>query len=326
MNSLPQLRESLVSAAEQQAMARRPADRPAERPRGPLRRRGLRVLAGAVAIGVLAAAGTAIFGPTGNPRYITQFECGTAGHGDVHGLFTAEPVSACAALWPSIYHRPAPALTAWIYETGGAVLVRPAAAPAIGKGWRRLPKGWKADSAVIELNDQLEDITTGLPSRPCWSAPAAAAMVTGTLHADGLDHWHLRVSTQPSQGDASGACMSVIQAIGGPEIASDTILLVEHAVHAPAKRSSWYPNRFGEQRRLAENRVNHALRVGGHCASLAQAVSLWRSQAHTGGIPTNEYVMNAPAPETAAGAHCARVFISEPGGGGPANVFAADYP
>ncbi len=296
------------------------------RQRQPLWRRGRRVLAGAIVVGVLAAAGTAIFGPTGNPRYITQFECGVAHHGNIHGLFTAEPVSACAALWPSIYHRPAPPLVAWVYETGGAVVVRPADAPPTETGWTRLPKGWKADSAVIELNDQLEDITTGLPSRPCWSAASATALVRSILRTDGLDYWHLRISTQPPAPGMSATCLAVIQALGGPEIKPNTLLLVERAMQAPAKGSSWYPNKFGKQRRLIENRVNHALRAGGRCASLAQAAALWRADARAGGIPTREYVLDAPVPESGTGRPCARVFVSEPGGGGPANVFAAGYP
>jgi hypothetical protein len=305
------------------------ADRRAAHRQVRLSRRGWRVLAGVVLVGALAAAGTAIFGPTGNPKDITQFECGVGGHGDVHGLFTAEPVSACAALWPSLYHHAAPPLVAWVYETGGAVVVRPADAPPTGSGWRRLPQGWTADGAVIELNDQLEDITTGLPSRRCWPGATASALVRSILRADGLDYWHLRLSEQRPATGPGTRCLTAIQAIGGPEIGPDTVLLVEHATRAPGTVSRWYPNRFGKQRRLVETRVNRALRSSGGCASIAQAEALWRAEARAAGIPAREDVLGAPSPTSGAsagGGSCARVFVSEPGGGGPADVFAADYP
>ncbi len=286
-------------------------------------RRAWQALAGAAAVGALAAAGTAILGPTGNPKEITQFECGVGAHGNVHGLFAAEPVSACAALWPSIYHRAAPALTAWVAETGGVVVVRPTGQPPSGTGWVRLPKGWRANSATIELNDQLEDITTGLPSRACWSAASAGALARSLLHSDHLGYWHVRVSTQRPAAGASGSCLSVIQAIGPPE--HDTILLVETAAAPPARGVSRYANGLGPRRRLVENRVNDALRAGGRCATVAQAAALWRSYARAGGLPASDYTLNTPGP-SGTGMRCARVFVNEPGGGGPANVYPADLP
>jgi hypothetical protein len=296
--------------------------------RAPLSHHAWRALTGVVVIGALVAAGAAIFGPTGNPKDVTQFECGTGRHGNIRGLFTAEPVAACAALWPAIYHRPAPPLAAWVYETGGAVAVRPAASPPAGSGWMRLPKGWTADGVVIELNDQLEDITTGLPSRLCWSQAAASARVGSILRADGLGYWRMRVSAQGPALSHRANCLTVIQVLGGAEVAPDTVLLVERAIAAPANGAARYPNRFARQRRAVEARVNRTLRAGGGCASLAQAAALWRVDASAGGIPGREDAVNALAPTVAggAGAACARVFVSEPGGGGPANVLVADYP
>lgn len=313
---------STLGSAPSGAAGRRRAGR-----RAPLSRHARRALTGVVVIGALVAAGAAIFGPTGNPKDITQFECGTGRHGNIRGLFTVEPVAACAALWPAIYHRPAPPLAAWVYETGGAVAVRPAASPPAGSGWMRLPKGWTADGVVIELNDQLEDITTGLPSRPCWSQAAASARVKSILRADGLGYWRMRISAQEPASSRHANCLMVVQVLGGAEIAPDTVLLVERAIAAPAIGAARYPNRFARQRRAVEARVNRTLRSGG-CASLTQAATLWRVDARAGGIPTREDVLNAPAPTAAggAGAACARVFVSEPGGGGPANVLVADYP
>jgi hypothetical protein len=308
--------------------AHRSADRRSARRRVMRSPRASRLLAGAAVLGVLVAAGSAIFGPSGNPRDITQFECGVAHDGNVHELFSAEPVSACATLWPSIYHRPAPPLAAWVYETGGAVVVRPADAPPTGSGWTRLPKGWTADGAVIELNDQLEDITTGLPSRTCWSGSSASALVRSTLHSDGLDYWHLRVSDQRPAPSSGTRCLTAIQVIGGPEIEPDTVMLVEHTTWGPGRGTRRYPNRFGRQRRRVETRVNRTLRSSGGCASITQAEALWRTDARAAGIPAREDILNAPSPTSAGSVDgaCARVFVSEPGGGGPASVFAADYP
>jgi hypothetical protein len=306
------------------------AERGARPPRTGLRRRGWRVLGGAVAVGALVAAGTTLVGPTGNPKYITQFECGAGAHGGVHELVTAEPVAACAALWPSIYHRAAPALAAWVYETGGAVVVRPVGDPPGGPGatgWKRLPAGWVADRGTVELNDQLEDITTGLPSRPCWTASSASRLASAFLRRDGLASWRVRVSRQHPSRDATGACLSVIQALGGPEVEPQTILLVERAVRPPAPGASWYPNRFGGRRRAIETRVNRALRAGGRCATLAAAAALWRAEAAAGGLPADQYVLDTPATASPAGkATCARIFVSEPGGGGPSDVYPADLP
>ena len=44
-----------------------------------LHRRGRRIAVGALLVGILAAAGTSVFGPTGNPAEITQLDCGEEG-------------------------------------------------------------------------------------------------------------------------------------------------------------------------------------------------------------------------------------------------------
>jgi hypothetical protein len=322
--------ERPASTGPRAARAARVPRARARAPRPGRGRRGRRLLAGALTVGALAAAGTTLLGPTGNPRNITQFVCGPGAHASAHVLVTPDPLAACAALWPSIYHRPAPALVAWVYETGGAVVVRPAGDPpgeSSAKGWVRLPRGWRADSATIELNDQLEDITTGLPAQPCWTAASASELVASLLRRDRLGSWHIRVSRQRSSRGASGACLSVIQAIGGPEDPPDTVLLVEHAVPAPANGTHRYPNRFGRRRRIVERRVNRMLRGEGRCANLRRAAVLWRTQAAAGGIPAGQYRFDAPVDgfATRTGS-CARIFVSEPGGGGPSDVYPADLP
>jgi hypothetical protein len=280
-----------------------------------LRSRGWRIPAGALAIGVLAAAGTSLLGPTGNPREIAQFECGE----DITASVTGEPVRDCATLWPSMYHHAPPPLVAWVAETGGAVVVTPVGQPPAGGGWRALPKGWTADSAVLLLHTQLGDITTGIEARPCWSAPAASALVAAMLHTDELDSWHIRVRTERANG-AHPNCLLVSAATG---VEPRSVLLVERPVREPAGWSPTFPSGPIEHARLTstETRVNASLSADGRCASVTQAVALWRSSAHAAGIPASRYVLFTRSGADTGG--CAHVFVDAPGGGGPADVYAA---
>jgi hypothetical protein len=245
--------------------------------------------------------------------------------GCFHRLASTEPLSARAALWPSLYGHTAPALVAWVYETGGAVVVRPAGDPPNGPGWTRLPKGWRADGTVIEINDQLEDITTGLPSRPCWPGDSAEKLVRSILRNDGLSYWHVRVNLQTPDAGPSDTCSTVIQTTGGSRRqAPNIVVLVVHDTPQPPHDSVRYPNRFGGRRRLAEARANRSLHAAGRCASISRAETQWRSEAQADGVPAREYVLSSAV--SSGGTSCARILISEPGGGGPASVVAADYP
>ncbi len=286
-----------------------------------LHRRGLRIAAGALLVGTLAAAGASVLGPTRNPAEITQIDCG---EGTTVANVTGEPVRDCATLWRSIYHRPAPPLVAWIYETGGAVVVTPAGHPPSGRGWRPLPSGWRADSAVLQLSMQLEDITTGIQTRSCWSASTATALVTSILRADGLRTWHVRVKTERAN-SAHATCLTVSAVTGA---AARSVLLVERPEQEPPGWSRPFPSGPIEHTRLtsAETHVNSALAADGHCASVAQAATLWRSTARATGIPDARYVLFTQATGHKATAGCARVLVNAPGGGGPASVYAADLP
>jgi hypothetical protein len=276
--------------------------------------------AGALAIGVLAAAGTSLLGATGNPREIPQIQCGERGSSE---FVTGEPVRDCATLWPSLYHHPAPALVAWVAETGGVVVVTPADRPPRGGEWRRLPSGWTADSAVLQLHTQLEDITTGIEAHSCWSAPAASALVASILRADGLGSWHVRVKTERANG-AHPNCLLVSAATGAD---TRSVLLVERPVQEPAGSPRTFPSGADEHERLTstETRVNSTLSAAGRCASVAQAAALWRSSALAAGIPTARYVLFTQ-PTAHRTTSCARVFVNTPGGGGPADVYAAELP
>lgn len=334
-NALDRFEQSLVQASgtlRQEHLARTRPDEARQtvgrtstqrtaRVRKSLRHRGWRIPAGILLIGVLAAAGTSVFGPTGNPREIAQIQCGRGSSVFV----TGEPVRDCATLWPSLYHQPAPPLTAWVAQTGGVVVVTPAGQPPAGAGWRRLPAGWKANPAVLGLHLQLEDITTGFEAHLCWSVTDASALATSILRSDGLSSWRVRVHNNRQNG-AHPNCLTVAPVTGAEP---RSILLVEEWVQDSGNPSRLVntPSGPAEHARLtsAETQVNHALTAGRRCASVAEAAALWRSTATTAGIPNGRYVLFTQAgnPTTT---RCARVLLNSPGGGGPADVYAAYLP
>lgn len=317
--ALDRFEESLVRASrelhEQQAARasvvgeRAPSfvfDRQGLGARGKLRRRGWRIAAGVLLVGVLAAAATSVFGPSGNPREITQIECGQRGSSQ---FVTGEPLRDCATLWPSLYHHTAPALAAWVADTGGVVLVTPANQAPPGEDWRRLPKGWRADAALLLLNAQLEDITTGIEAHACWSAPAARALVRSTLRADRLSSWQVRVTAR--EGAPRSDCLHVDAATYPP-----SVLLVEDRIHKPASWQSPFPSGVAEGERLTstERHVNSTLTVGGRCASVSQAAALWRSSARAHRISPTRYVLFTQEDGQGIGRDCAPRIRRQPGG------------
>jgi hypothetical protein len=319
MNSaLDQFEQSLVQASRTLHRERLAGARPGEA----RRRRRWRIAAGGLLAGALVAAGTSVFGPTGNPREITQIQCGQRGSS---AFVTGEPLRDCASLWPSLYHHPAPPLVAWVAETGGVVVVTPARQPPAGAGWKRLPAGWKADSAVLGLHLQLEDITTGLEAHRCWSAAQASALVTSILRADGLGSWQIHVDHGRADGEHPN-CLTVVSVTGAQP---HSVLLVEHPVQDSGNPSMLVNTPSGpvEHARLTstETAVNGALTAAGRCLSVTRAAALWRSRAAAAGIPRQHYVLFSQAGGSTITA-CARVLVNSPGGGGPADVYSADLP
>jgi hypothetical protein len=211
-----------------------------------------------------------------------------------------------------------------VAQTGGVVVVTPANRPPPGAGWRRLPAGWRADAAVLGLHVQLEDITTGLEAHLCWSASAARALVASTLRADGLGAWQVRVHDDRSDG-AHPNCLTVAAVVGG---GPHSVLLVEARVQDRGKPARLVntPSGSVEHARLTatETRVNRMLEAGQGCASVARAAALWRARAAAAGIPRARYVLFTQTHTSAAA--CARVLVNSPGGGGAADVYAADLP
>jgi hypothetical protein len=336
-NALEQFEESLVRASRvlhsqhaadgsvddsRDEFARVLSTRHKVRPRTHLWRRGSRLAAGAVLAGALAAAGVSVFGPSGNPREIPQVQCGQRGSS---AEMTGEPVRDCATLWPSLYHRPAPALVAWVAETGGVVVVTPAAHPPAGQGWRRLPRGWRADSAVLAVHTQLEDITTGIQAHACWSAIGARALVASILHADGLGSWRIRVKAERADG-AHPNCLSAA-AVTGAE--PQSVLLVERPVQVPASWSattSPFPSKSDALIAHLEIQLNRSLMAPGQCVSVAHAAARWRASARAERVPAASFVLFTQTTAAVATTRCARVLVNAPGGGGPADVYVAALP
>jgi len=325
-SALEQFERSLVRASQTlHSEAQRPATSVGRAPRidrvrEAMRRRGWRIPAGVLLLGALAGAGTAVFGPTGNPREITQIECGQQGSS---AFVTGEPLRDCTTLWPSLYHRRTPRLTAWVAETGGVVVVTPAGQPPAGAGWRRLPAGWKADSVVLGLHLQLEDITSGLEAHLCWSTSSASSLVRSILRSDGLGSWQVHVHENLPDG-AHPNCLTVVSVVGGEP---HSVLLVETPVQDPGDPARMVNTPSGpvEHARLTatETTVNRMLKSSGQCATAGRASALWRTAAAAAGIPRARYVLFTQA-DGASG--CARILVTSPGGGGPADVYATELP
>ena len=178
---------------------------------------------------------------------------------------------------------------------------------------------------MLGLHLQLEDITTGLEAHACWSASDASALVTSILHADGLASWQVQVRTGRADG-AHPNCLIVLPVTGAEP---HSVLLVEHAVQEPGNPSTMVNTPSGpvEHARLTstETSVNRSLTAAGHCASVTEAAALWRSSAAAAGIPDERYVLFAQT-GTSSITKCARVLVNSPGGGGAADVYAAELP
>ena len=314
-SALDRFEQSLVRAShtlhqQQSAGGRR---------RSALRSRGWRIPAGALVIGVLAAAGTSLLGPTGNPREIAQFECGE----NITASVTGEPVRDCATLWPSMYHHAPPALVAWVAETGGAVVVTPVGRPPAGDGWRQLPSGWTADSAVLLLHTQLEDITTGIEARPCWSAPAASALVAAMLRTDELDsvahprqnRTSKRRAPQLPEGVGVDGHRTALGAAGRapraracrmvPDVPKRTSRTCASDLHGDARQY------HAERRRALCERA-----TGGGALALKRSC---RRHPHSEICPVHTV-------KSRQHGGLRHVFVDAPGGGGPADVYAAKLP
>jgi hypothetical protein len=289
------------------------------------------MLAGALAVVALAAAGESLFGPSGRSVDIPLVECTAGGQVAYSGsLPTPDPVAACAQVWPRLYHRAAPPLVAWSYKGRGVVIVTPADSSAPEPGAERLPAGWMANAALIELNDQTADITTGFPAHSCLTAGSAAAVAAGILEDDSL-HWTVTVdywrmtggsayySRNPDPRWGAGTCLN-LSPPAGLNGATSTVEL--HLSPSQPEAPAAIGAAAGANLQALERAVNAGLLAPGACATPAQAAAAWRTAAHAAGVP---YADAEPLPPAPGSSRCARVFVSVLGGGS-VRVRAADYP
>lgn len=328
-NALDRFGDCLVDASEELYAAHSNADalqgahaRRATRFARALRRRPFRALAGVVAIGALSAAGSTFLGPEGNPKTTLTIKCGTSYY---IPSATGNPVRDCAMRWPLLYHEPAPALVAWVASTGGAVVVVPKGAPPReGADWQRLPAGWTQDRHLVLLSHQLEDISTGLESRTCWTASSARALVRATLRSDGLSSWRIEVRKRRPEG-AAPSCLLVnaLLEAEGHSVEGGPVTLLKSLVKGPTHGSFRTPAGAAELRRVAtiERHVNEEIAASkAACASVSRASALWRSQTQRAGLPADRFAI-FPWPHPPAHRGCARIYITAPGGGGAYEVF-----
>jgi hypothetical protein len=280
-----------------------------------------RVFAGVLAVGALSAAGSTLFGPRGNPRTILSIQCAQR----IVESASGSPVNDCRALWRSLYHEPAPHLTAWVADSGGAVVVVPTGSPPAGDSyfhWRRLPPGWTQDRAAVVLSHQLQDISTGLEARACWSASSVQTLVRSALRTDDLGSWRIEVRGQPGI-DAEPPCLTVTPIV---QVASHSVAVIERLLKAPAHGSFRTPAGATELKRVAdaEREVNRDIATtGGQCMNAHNALALWRQSMKRIGLAEDRYVLLSSSQAGLVGG-CARFYVTAPGGGGPYSVYLTD--
>ena len=163
-------------------------------------------------ISALATGGTLafLFLSEARTKSLASLECKiTRKSAEIINTITGDPIIDCATAWPSATRglAAAPLLTAWRLANDTKVaVVQPASwgppARIGGVAWRRLPRYWTVDLGVVELTDQLNDISTKLSGTPitasgvspCSYAGADERIVRSLLAADGLSSWRVAVS------------------------------------------------------------------------------------------------------------------------------------
>jgi hypothetical protein len=285
-----------------------------------------------VALLALTAAGTTLFGPSGRSVDLAVVECvGADGQTGYSGsLPTPDPVEACGAMWPRLFHRVAPALVAWSYKGRGVVVVTPADARPPEPGAERLPAGWTANGAVIELNDQVQDITTGFPAHTCLTSASATALAEGILESDSLhwtvslDYWRMDggsayYSHSPDPRWRAGTCLNLAPPASLNGEGNEIEL---HLSPTRPEASAAIGAAAGARLQVLERSVNGRLEATGSCATPQQAAAAWGAAARAAGVPYGEAT---PLPRAPGGSACARIFVSV-AGGGSVDVLAGDYP
>ena len=241
-----------------------------------------------------AATGVYLWFAGGSPgtRALPGFECtilsGSARPGGalVVQSITGDPLIDCAAALLQAQGRRPPRLLAWGNGYQAAV-VRPAGsgAPASGGGWQLLPAGWTVDLHVVELNDQLNDISAGMADgQACTYAAHAVRVARALLAADNLQGWH--VTLHANNGPLVRGCRGVTPNV---DRANRTIQLIQiqkfsgpvHLTALQRRRERAYFRALASLQAL-QTRANRKLDA--RCESVGQAAQLWRREAGAAGF------------------------------------------
>jgi hypothetical protein len=242
-----------------------------------------------------AATGVYLWFAGGSPgtRALPGFECMILGGGAapsgalVVQAITGDPLIDCAAaLLQAQGHRPPRLLAAWGNGVQTAV-VRPAGSgpPASGGVWQLLPAGWTVDLHVVELNDQLNDISAGMADgQACTYAAHAVRVARSLLAADGLHRWH--VTLHANNGPLVHGCRHVAPNV---DRASHTIQLIQiqkfsgpmHVTALQRRRERAYFRALASLQTL-QTRANRVLDA--RCESVGQAARLWQREASAAGF------------------------------------------
>jgi hypothetical protein len=137
-----------------------------------------------VAAGSTAAAGWAALRT--DPKTTTAVQCGDS----VVDASTGDPVADCAALWLRERGTVAPPLVAYVNPGGGVRVIPEGQDP--GKGFTPLARTFRQDTALIELEGELGDVSRGLAAA-CLGEAQARRMVSDQLRRLGLSGWTSRV-------------------------------------------------------------------------------------------------------------------------------------
>jgi hypothetical protein len=285
-------------------------DAPAPSPRRRLRTRAplprLRQLGLALQLAILITSFSAVAGAVAAVYYwvaggpastqsLASFSCligPRSGTGDaITVAITGDPVIDCRLAWIHSEGRPAPPLAAWRNGLGvqTAVVLPASAGPpresTLG-GWHRLPPGWTVDLPVVELNDQLNDISARMDDGPvCTYATRAVAIARSLLLYDDLHGWHVALTV--NNGPLSRDCRHIAANV---DEATKTIQLIQiqqlsgregHSAPGQARIERDYRDALSRLLTL-QAVINRRLTTG--CDSIGEAAALWTREARSAGF------------------------------------------
>lgn len=254
-----------------------------------------------VASGATAAAGWAAL--RSDPTTTTSVSCGTT----VIDARAGDPVADCAALWLREHGTAAPPLVAYV-GTGGGVLVVPEGQDP-GKGFTPLARSFRQDTALIELEGELGDVSRGLAAG-CLGESEAKGLVTGQFQRLGLSDWSITVRTVDPGAvvrDPDGRTVEPKPCPSGAARYGDVVVSENKQVELIPNLSSELPP--GPSTTLAR-RLTDQLVEGpdARCLPVDQAAELARQEATRLGFSEvgNGIIFRLVAPTDADVATCAR--------------------